>query len=62
MSEVRKLISRDTLLANSKNGRLKDLGELYHDITPGFFQPPDGFQIRWLEEGLEYYAVPGKTA
>ena len=33
MSEVRKLISRDTLLANSKNGRLKDLGELYHDIT-----------------------------
>ncbi|WP_418713236.1 hypothetical protein, partial [Akkermansia sp.] len=33
MSEARKLISRDTLLANSKNGRLKDLGELYHDIT-----------------------------
>ena len=32
-SAARKLISRDTLLANSKNGRLKDLGELYHDIT-----------------------------
>ena len=29
MSTVRKLISLDSLLANSKNGRLKDLGEVY---------------------------------
>ena len=33
MSTVRKLISLDSLLANSKNGRLKDLGEVYHDIS-----------------------------
>ncbi|WP_180973137.1 hypothetical protein [Akkermansia muciniphila] len=33
MSAVRKLISLDTVLANNKNGRLKDLGEVYHDIT-----------------------------
>ena len=33
MSTVRKLISLDTILANSKNGRLKDLGEVYHDIS-----------------------------
>ena len=33
MSAVRKLISLDSLLANNKNGRLKDLGDLYHDIS-----------------------------
>ena len=33
MSAVRKLISLDSLLANNKNGRLKDLGEVYHDIS-----------------------------
>jgi len=33
MSAVRKLISLDSLLANNKNGRLKDLGDVYHDIS-----------------------------
>ena len=33
MSAVRKLISLDSLLANNKNGRVKDLGDVYHDIS-----------------------------
>ncbi len=33
MSEVKKMITLDTLLVNSKTGRLKDIGDVYHDIS-----------------------------
>lgn len=33
MSAVKKLITLDSLLASNKNSRLKDLGDVYHDIS-----------------------------
>ncbi len=33
MAEVKKMITLDTMLVNSKTGRLRDVGDVYHDIS-----------------------------